>query len=615
MRRGFSLSYVFIPLVYVLIIGGLLYLQFSGNNLFRTDVGPISLSAAFEMGGTGEQRQITALSVQYTGLKMAFDDQRSLIVQTMDGRTKTIGLKSYDKLDSGFRLVFDDDIQIDMTSTDGEKPMFTMELEIPDNLLPLKSVRIPYATSADATVSASQNSPNLGLSHGGIDYALSLPTRSYVDAEKAYLVLPGDTARKSMRLAVRTQNEGDEVESYLNNQGTIISEKDYDDAITAYLNAAYLAWKGSRYNSGTGTWALRDGESKFNEDIMVALLAEAWQRNEYTRVYSEMRNAGDQHTANLTYKSAVFLGNLKRLTSEMLSKDKTEANRLLGLLEAKNNDVLLVPNLVQFAADRGGSKLRDSLRAYLDGLDIASLSPAQMLGLLRAVYLDPIVDPSFEGVLDKYKTAIKPGILKNLARLDEGFFFVENGKSDSFNSILAGRILMAASAKDGDARYGNLGRNMVLASLKLADEMAYLPQTVEFSGGAISSLGVQVRGPEDVYALLHSNPSYPKHHSLFKQAGPGQWYYTLARVESSTIKPREYVFNISYPRSRTHYLFFSGMPKIDPLTGMQLFGIIWRNASDFESYSKGRFYNPESKVLMIKYTDDSTSEVVKIFFQ
>lgn len=615
MRRGFSFSYVIIPLVYVLIIGGLLYLQFSGNNLFRTDVGPISLSAAFEMGGTGEQKQITALSVQYTGLKMAFDDERSMIIQSMDGRNKTLGLASYQKLDTGFRLVFEDDIQLDMTSSDGEKPIFTIELDIPDALLPLKSVRIPFSTASDATVNASQNSPNLGLSHGGVDYALSLPTRSFVDAEKSYLVLPGDTARKSMRLAIRTQNEGEEAESYLNNQGTVVSEKDYDDAVTSYMNAAYLAWKGSRYNSGTGTWALRDGESKFSEEIMVALLSEAWQRNEYTRVYSEMRNAADQHAPNLTYRSSVFLGNLKRLTTEMLSRDKAETNRLTALLESKNHDVLLVPNLVQFAADRGGSNMRDALRTYLDSIDTASLSPVQMLGLLRAVYLDPVVDPSFEGVLDKYRSALKPGILKNLARLDEGFFFVENGRSDSFNSILAGRILIAAASKEGDARYGNLGRNVVLASLKLADEMAYLPQTVEFSGGAISSLGVQVRGPEDVYALIHSNPWYPKHHSLFKQAGPGQWYYTIAQVDSSNIKPREYVFNISYPRSRTHYMLFSGMPKIDPLTGMQLFGIIWRNASDFESYSKGRYYNPESKVLMIKYTDDSTSEVIKLFFQ
>jgi integrase len=46
------------------------------------------------------------------------------------------------------------------------------------------------------------------------------------------------------------------------------------------------------------------------------------------------------------------------------------------------------------------------------------------------------------------------------------------------------------------------------------------------------------------------------------------------------IKPDEYRFNLSYPRSRMHHLFFRGLNTIDPLSGMQLFGITWRNAPD-----------------------------------
>jgi len=47
---------------------------------------------------------------------------------------------------------------------------------------------------------------------------------------------------------------------------------------------------------------------------------------------------------------------------------------------------------------------------------------------------------------------------------------------------------------------------------------------------------------------------------------------------------------------------------------MELFGQTWRDAPDFEIYSKGRHYDQGSDTLMIKYYDDSVRREIVLFY-
>jgi hypothetical protein len=196
--------------------------------------------------------------------------------------------------------------------------------------------------------------------------------------------------------------------------------------------------------------------------------------------------------------------------------------------------------------------------------------------------------------------------------VDEGFFFqTKPNKGDGYYTVLAGRILERAGERSGDSRLIALGRNMVVSVLKLADELGFVPNQIDFSAGAIAAQ-LKYRAPEDFYWLVHRNPAYPREVSLYSQLGPGHWFYTIATVNSIDITPNRYTFNISYPKSRLHFLFFRGLNTIDPSSGMKLFGITWRNDRDFEIYNHGRYYNPDTKTLMVKYTDDTVQRDIII---
>jgi hypothetical protein len=154
---------------------------------------------------------------------------------------------------------------------------------------------------------------------------------------------------------------------------------------------------------------------------------------------------------------------------------------------------------------------------------------------------------------------------------------------------------------------------MVSSILGLSDSQGFIPERLEFTGGEISAF-LRFRAPEDIYSLITQNPFYPKSVSLYQYFGAGSWWYTVAQVDDIQFSGNQMTLSTTTTRNRTQYMMLRGIPRVDPLTGMQLFGITWRNAPDFEVYSKGRYYNPDSETLMIKYFDDDPNEEIVIWF-
>lgn len=610
MKRKINVSYFVIPLLYAVLIFGLLILQFTGGKLFNSTIGPINLTGAFSMGGGSPNKQLASLRIQIQGIQFLFDKDHPILVQNQDDSMLNIGLKGYQTDVSGFTLNFDHDIQIAFSYNEADKKSALINVDIPSGMIPLKSIRIPYAPASDSVMTVSQGAPGMEISWRGSNYQLALPTRSFADDNQHLLVIPGDSS-KILRIAQRTATDPNAFASF---QVPSVTPKDYQTAVSAYINTAYNGWRTSRYNSASSTWSFRDGDNRFNEEIMVDLLSEAWQRDEYTRVFNDMRTAADQHPAQLSFRSSAFMGNLRRVTNELQENDRKESARIEGLISQKNLDVYQTPKLFQFAIDRGTGGLSASLMQFTDSIGLDSIDPIQALGILQNIYLTDLPDPKLEDNLSRFSGLIKSTIVPAIIHVDEGFFLqTKPGRGDGYYSVLAGRILEKVGTRLNDERLIALGRNMVLSVLKLSDDLGYLPTQIDFAAEAISAM-LKYRGPEDFYWMIQDNPSYPKAVSLYPQLGPGHWFYTIAQVNNITIKPTEFRFTISYPRSRTHYIFFRGLQKIDPLSGMQLFGITWRNAPDFEIYSKGRYYNPDTQTLMIKYYDDSVQKDIVIWY-
>jgi len=566
------------------------------------------------MGSKTEKEQLSSIKMSINGIQLLFDEQHPLLVQNRDDSFLELGIKAYTQTDTGFNFYFDHDMLVEVSFQDEKRQILQIQVQPPQSLLPLKSVRLPFLRTGLVNDRVLPNPPGLLYTNEGEDYLLSMPPRSFIDEDKSQLVIPGDTA-KTLRLSRNEARPENVLAGFSPSILNSLSPKDYQTTLNDYISLAYNSWRTTRYSSATGTWTKRDSEGRFDEEIMVALLSEAWERNEYARVFNEMRSSADLNPEKLTYRSSVFLGNLIRMTQVMDKSDTTETERIDHLIKQGDQELFLKPGLYQFAVDRGSEYLASDLLNFLDSLDLESVSLPILLGVMQNIYLSESSFPELDARIKKMEEFLQSRIIPAITHSVEGYFLLTGeNQSGTYWSILAGAILIKDGQRTGDENISALGKALILSAVKLSDESAYLPASIEFANGAISALNKSL-APEETYWLINSNKSYPHHISLYKELGPGHWFYTLAQVNKINISSSEYRFNISFPRSRTHYLIFRGMPRIDPQEGMQLFGITWRNDSRFEVYSKGRYYNPENKTLMIKYSDDSVQRDIVIWLK
>jgi hypothetical protein len=406
---------------------------------------------------------------------------------------------------------------------------------------------------------------------------------------------------QTVRYSVAAQNQQEPILTLFEDGALQVPDDMLDSAVSAYVDRSYRGWQ-RRFNGGSGTWLNRDGTSQFDERILSAYLAEAWRRDEYVAAFNSMRRAADLHPNQVSLLSAPFLGNLREVRQEFLAADEAQSEELLDLVQDRDFDLFLTENLGEFVLYRGTESLREAFLAFVSELDPQNADVYQAIGMLKtALYVD-IPTPEIGAALQRlYQVAENP-LLSNLVQVDEGFLLeTVSGQIDVLASLEAGLALEALAQEVDNSLYRDIGRNLILTVLSLADENGFLPRVLLASGRTVQGQDGSF-GLEAVYPLLTKNSAYPHLVSLYDEFGFGSWLWTVAEVTGVERQGGRVSMQVAYPRNRTHFMLFQGIP---PFAGMQLFGQEWRNDPAFESYVKGRHYNAQTDTLMIKYTDNS----------
>ena len=549
--------------------------------------------------------------VEYQGLQFVFNEKSPLLIERTNSTDEEFFVAGYQHNDNNLLVHFDQGVDLVFNHDDDQ---LNISSTIPAALDNPTSLRIPFMLSTDSQSVSPGDIDSLDITNSSGRYILTLPLRSYINFEENLINIPRDGLDKSIRYT--REVAGNELAATLlvEDQLDTLSTEQYVDVIHAYIDNAYLAWKNDRYNSTEGTWSMGAGDAQFSEAILVSFLSEAWSRDEYTRAFFEMRAAADLHPSALTYRSSVFLGDLRNATNDLEVEERRENSRIVQLINQDNAMVFLTPNLFQYAGDRGGSNVLTSLLSFTERIAPGSLTPLEALGISMNYYLGSFPKAEIRQPLRRFENLIEDKILPNIEQTSEGFFFLtETNTVHSYYSIIAGQVLMAAGASRQDEQLINLGHNITLSMLQLSNQMGFLPSQITISGNTIlASSGILL--PEDIYPLLTDNPYYPQRISLADHFGYGAWGYTSITNYTIFNEPGEFVLSFSNTPDRTHYLFFRGIPNIDALDGMELFGLVWRNAPDFEIYSKGRYYDAESKTLMLKFFDDEVRQDIKLYY-
>ena len=601
--------YLILPILYVGVIFGLLFLQFSGRLTVRQTIAGLEFTGTLIAGADETSQEITAARIAYEGIRFSFSDSEPVVIANDDGADARVFPQRYEIEDQELRIIFSDNSVMRFVVSESETPELHI-IPMSTNEWPRDGqLVVPYRLAADSEAAepASNNPEIQEIVFDERRFFLSTPPRTVFDTTQNRLIIPLSAGSQMIRYAEVTGEVENVIEAAFSDGQRQIGAVRYEQTINDYLDVAYFGWGSERFKGGSGTWNMRDGGPRFSEQILTAYLAEAWRRNEYAGAFNQMRRAADLHPQNVGFLSTVFLGNLRTVSAQTLATNAERTARLTSRIASGDPTVFRDEDLIPFAAHDGSEQLYRQVLDYAEIVDFRTVGIPTAVGMLAAAADTEYPSPAAREATRRFLAIVEERIFPAVRRFDE-FFFLESaqGEIDVYWSIRAGQLVEMIGREQDNELYVIVGRNLVMSGLQLADPQGFLPAFLYFN-----ETGIQRRegsfGPERLYSNFTENPRYPRRISLYEELGAGSFIWTIANFTRVDIGEEQFSFRLEYPANQTHYIIMQGIPAFD---SMQLFGLQWRNDLSFESYIKGRHYEASTETLMIKYTDNSTAEEI-----
>jgi len=371
----------------------------------------------------------------------------------------------------------------------------------------------------------------------------------------------------------------------------------YSAAVTRWIDQNFSLW--SRSISGLD-----------NEDIVIALVGEAYNRGSYRAAVNAVSTAF-RNGSNRTYGSSVFLGNLDTAYRGLITADNARLDRLTRSINERSLEFLLEPGVFEFLGVRGYRNLMDAAADLVDTIDPAILSPDLVPGVLEG-YTDweaygdnadnpfgRLVDPAFS-VISNYLTRIDSpsGNAGGVEGAIEGrvFLLYDDVEDPEFNLRLGKALLLCAEAVRNSS-WAGVGRSMVLSALYGTGE-DFDPSHSELANARL-------------YRILCPRDSYPRAAVIAPQPS-NIWAWTTSPALSVSREGDALNIDVGFLVGETHFMIIRGIPSFSRI---QLYNIDFRTDPQFERYdSSGWSYSSQEQTLIVKMLHRSQVERIRIIF-
>ncbi|WP_157703061.1 hypothetical protein [Alkalispirochaeta alkalica] len=597
--------YLVIPCLYAVGIFGLLYLQYSGTLTVRRSLGDLQFLGTLVAGEDETSHRITSARIDFQGITFRFSEEYPLVIDSGENQHHLVPSR-YDQEERTLLITFSDESVIRFEVSPDEGPPGLQVLPQGGTAWPEEgTVTLSWHPEATLEERGDDSSPapdSVHLLRDDRQFVLTAPPRSAIDQESRRISLPLNAGSRLIRYVERDYAEIDIIEAAFSRNRRQISDSFYAETISRFIDVGFQGWHSIRFNGGSGTWNRREGSPEFSEEILTAYLAEAWKRDQYTTAFNRMRRAADQHPESVGLLSAVFLGDLRNVTTRFIREDQERARELADRIAAGDARVFQEDDIFSFAALRGSEELFRQLLDFADDLDLRDLDQRTAVAMAEAALAPNHPTEASREVSRRFLTLVHDRIVPAIRQYEETFFMeTAQGEVDLLYSLRAGLLLERYGDLQGEPLYVTVGRNLVLSGLRVADSLGFLPRHLYFEADGFTRQEGSF-GPEKIYPLISDNPWYPRKISLYDELGAGSFIWSIAPFPRIDIGEEQFHFTLTYPRNRTHYIVMQGIP---PFRSMNLFNLQWRNDPSFELYIKGRHYERSTNTLMIKYTDNS----------
>ena len=567
-RRRFSPLYLIIPVVYLAVILGLVYAQFSQQAPLGETVGPWTVTGRSSRAGgyVGVSVTMGGLTIPFSGLQRA---------QTLEGETRqALELQAYVATEIALELRFRGGLSMILTQADSGAPL-------------LQVVPVP-GTPEFLVVPLAPDDFRPVLGNDGVragEFVLEVPEGTTIDSERRALVVP---ARVPLRVVF-----GPNVSAPVPRSDSLLSQLGPARS-TTQLSTMARALVDSIYQRLQQRLPDLVGGASF-DDAAAVLLAEAVPRAEYATIGALVANQLQRRravTGQATPQALTTLVGFAGLTAPW--EPPPGAILLAGRALSGDSSVMMEVGLVARVAATVPSALPAIWQTARDALASAptTLEPAIMIGALSTaaevgqypasavprLELQAVIGPASKRMQEGL--AVQAGVL------------TLRGASGPAQIIAAAQALEAAADLLGDAEMEELAAHLLAAGLLGAQ--------------TLTDPGELAR----VYHLLVGWEQGPRWAALpGVGADPPAHFLTLARLASLDSDGTSWTIGLGMEIGSTHHVVISGVA--DP-PRIQMHDVVWRPDPNFQAYSDGWRYHSDSQSILLKITHRQQIEPIQI---
>jgi len=556
----------------------LVMMQFTRTGNFSQRIGDMLINGryAVETDEASDQRLLDGgVNILFGGLEFSLVSPE-YITTVEDGATFS--------LPDGTELSF-------ISHDAGEVQDGTAELRISAQFAnDVSAIEIPFKVQRSSVTRNSDNGM-LNILYKGSHYQFS---RSLPGLESGQLILPASAPSISYR-TVPDAKEFNPVDFFVP-QAEFAQE--FSDALSRWINRNFVLWG----QMGTQT----------NEDTVIAWCGEAVRQGNYRAAVSIVPVSFSSDPQR-TWESAVYqfdrrIGVWERAVRAFGVSEREKSSRVSRLLTEKNNRFFIENHLVEFLATRGYNDLLNTLLSVTQELDPAAITLEMVPGILENSSDMNIWRPDSANPFAALAEQAFQLAANDLRRKEDRVFVLSNNRADTEFNLRLGMAILKWGERTGNSNWAGLGRSLILSVISLSDDSGSIPssliidETITETGERISSARL--------YRLLGNSEHLP--HAAATGAD-GIWAWTAASSVNIVRNDTEMDIFIRFPVGETHYVMLHNVP---PFPLLQIYGVNWRRAVDFESYynSSGWYYFEQERILVLKVNHRSTTENIKIYF-
>jgi hypothetical protein len=592
MKKRLPTLYYVIPLVYILVIGFFVFMQFRTRESFQENLGALELRGSYSKSLAGG-RQIRDLTVSCNGVRLRFAGGRLLLRDPGPARSRRLRVLSYSLSGQAAELACSEDLRLSFSQAGAG----TVELRpvIPASLQGMHILSLPLELREERAERV-RGIPLLRLSgESGLRY-VALPAGSDFDLRAGRLEVNLQGAEGQALVAFeRVDPARDEPYVYwFSRRGPLADETSYRGALQRFLDDAYSYW--NQLVVGT------PGDPAIAENLGACLLSEAVRRGDYRRLLPAVAAAVRARAGSgAVLPTAAYVGYLQDFQAASAQQAASLIDGVTEAIRRSDAAVLDTPSLVRTVLNRGPFSLVEEVLRFADAADRAGAPISRLLSLLE-VYTEAdslLGQPHGQKISELIDAFLLPAVLQTR----QGLFLAQpTSEQESLveimDSVRAGRLLLQAAALTSRPSLALVGRSLLQGALALADSEGFVPARGSVLSGSLHPLDGQLP-PEALYSWVADSRYLPEERPLYGQLPPGAWLYTAAAPVQIKVSAGQYRFSFGFPAGGTHYFLLQG---IQPMKSVMLHEILWKPDPEYSRYSDGWVYDAGTQTLFGKLT-------------